>query len=752
MFWAKKFRDGKKQTIKEHTGELLRGVRFLKEYYGYKLPTYEEFWDALLLAVVFHDLGKASETFQAKIEGRRVPCKEVPHNFLSASLLDKNLLRKTKRLERPLREALYYAVAFHHDRKLAFGAEDFKSIVAKDLKEKEEKLRAVVFSLLREFGKEDLVEFFAVPDGKKAEKEFDKVKDYFLLRRDYRKLKAKFKGKEREAVILKGLLHRLDHSASAGVPVEEKPHANRLVRLEEYLLKKRSKEKKFEFRGFKSFQLKGRELKESSVLLEAPTGSGKTEFALNWLDDDKGFYTLPVRTAVNSMFERLRSVFGTVGLLHGDRALYYLLNGEEDEEKQELSFSLTELNLSTHLAFPLTVSTADQLFSSVFKYPGFEKVYATLAYSKTVIDEPQGYTPKTLAAVVKAVEEVKELGGQFAVMSATLYPFVKERLVGLGFEEVDATDLYETSPVKHRLELLESFDFEVLTRVEGKSVLIVVNTVRRAVELYLKIKEEGFPVRLLHSRFVQADRRRLESQIEKEAEKGLPVIWVTTQVAEASLDVDFSVLITEVAPLDAVVQRMGRVNRRGKVINPDFVNVFVLRENSDKKGKVYSRDLVSLALEGIERWDGKLVAETAKRELVRELYGRENLRVRTPAFLREFDYNLSLLESGLQAESRSQAQEYFREVTTIPVIPEGLFEEKREEVLSLVDRLRERNQPFEERLKVQAQLRGHTVNLYPYQFKSFFFLHDGVVVAKGVQYDRELGALLDDEGAGGEFI
>ncbi len=141
-----------------------------------------------------------------------------------------------------------------------------------------------------------------------------------------------------------------------------------------------------------------------------------------------------------------------------------------------------------------------------------------------------------------------------------------------------------------------------------------------------------------------------------------------------------------------------------------------------------------------------------KRELVKELYSRESLNLKAKAFLDQFEDNLNLLENGLQAENHSQAQEYFRKVITVPAIPESLFNEKEEEIISLIDLLKSRALPFEERLKVQLKLRGYAVNLYPYQIKSFINLHRGVIVAEGVKYDRELGALLEEEGDGGEFI
>ncbi len=223
MFWAKKFFCGSKQTLKEHTKELLIGLKTLRSYYGFKLPFGEEFWDALFLAALFHDLGKASEPFQSKIEGRRPPYREVPHNFLSGALFNGKLLRKT--FDKGLREALFYSVSFHHDRKLEDRKleEDFESAL-RDLKSKEEALKDLVSLLLKEFGKGEFLGLFKVPELERAKSVLGKLKMYCKLQKNYRELKKKFSGREKEAVILKGLLHRLDHSASAGVPVEEEPH------------------------------------------------------------------------------------------------------------------------------------------------------------------------------------------------------------------------------------------------------------------------------------------------------------------------------------------------------------------------------------------------------------------------------------------------------------------------------------------------------------------------------------------------
>ncbi|WP_367883762.1 CRISPR-associated helicase Cas3' [Thermococcus peptonophilus] len=106
--------------------------------------------------------------------------------------------------------------------------------------------------------------------------------------------------------------------------------------------------------------------------------------------------------------------------------------------------------------------------------------------------------------------------------------------------------------------LLNAVD-EIAGGERGK-VLVVANTVTRARELYTELKGKREDVYLFHSRFTNEDKRKKMELVES-IESG---ILVATQVVEVSLDIDYDVLYTEVAPpLDALVQRFGRVNRRG---------------------------------------------------------------------------------------------------------------------------------------------------------------------------------------------
>ncbi|MHC5542083.1 CRISPR-associated helicase Cas3', partial [Singulisphaera rosea] len=94
-------------------------------------------------------------------------------------------------------------------------------------------------------------------------------------------------------------------------------------------------------------------------------------------------------------------------------------------------------------------------------------------------------------------------------------------------------------------------------RGEPLKILIVVNTVKRCQELAKALREFGFDLICYHSKFIFDDRRAKERRINETP----PRLLVATQVVEVSLDIDYDVLITECAPIDALVQRAGRVNR-----------------------------------------------------------------------------------------------------------------------------------------------------------------------------------------------
>ncbi|WP_456465119.1 CRISPR-associated helicase Cas3', partial [Desulfurobacterium sp.] len=424
----------------------------------------------------------------------------------------------------------------------------------------------------------------------------------------------------------------------------------------------------------------------------------------------KTFYTLPVRTSVNAMFKRLTYYFPEkVALLHGDAAAEYLLNSEDEG----LEASFTQYNLSLQLSMPVTVSTADQLFTSVFKYPGFEKLYSTMSYSSVVVDEPQGYSSDTLAYIVQGVKEVSELGGRFCIMSATLFPFLQEELNG--FDVLENRELYEDYPRKHQIELvgdsiLSSADLISSLVSSGKRVLVIVNTVPRAKEVYRLLKGSvGAPVKLLHSRFIQRDRSRLEDKIYRDQERNAPVVWITTQLAEASLDIDYDVLLTEAASFDSLVQRMGRVYRK-RTYEGETPNVYIYTEASGVgANSVYYRELVEAAIEALEPFSGKTLREIEKFEIMEDLYSPS--RIQNTDFYRKFKDNIDLLKYGFRSKNRQEAQRFFRRIANISAIPEDIYKRMRETIESCIDTVQDYTLDRKRRLKALYGLKELTVNV-----------------------------------------
>jgi CRISPR-associated endonuclease/helicase Cas3 len=100
--------------------------------------------------------------------------------------------------------------------------------------------------------------------------------------------------------------------------------------------------------------------------------------------------------------------------------------------------------------------------------------------------------------------------------------------------------------------------------------LIVCNHVPSAQLVYDEVRRRIEDTLLLHSRFCKRDRNRIENRISK----NLPKVLVSTQVVEVSLDIDFELGFTEPAPIDALVQRLGRINRFGRQRKPAAVRIF----------------------------------------------------------------------------------------------------------------------------------------------------------------------------------
>jgi len=169
-------------------------------------------------------------------------------------------------------------------------------------------------------------------------------------------------------VFLKGILHKCDYTASADIEPEKNYDGNYELDFNNWVSQQGWQ--------LKPFQHEAKRLRDKNVILIAATGSGKTEYSMNWINGEKAFYLLGLKTAVNEMYRRFKDIFGTTLAFCMERSAICLENNEADESYIE------RIETARKFCAPITIATADQLVPAVFKYNGFELPYLTASYSK----------------------------------------------------------------------------------------------------------------------------------------------------------------------------------------------------------------------------------------------------------------------------------------------------------------------------------------------------------------------------------
>ncbi|MDW8234506.1 MAG: CRISPR-associated helicase Cas3', partial [Roseiflexaceae bacterium] len=441
-----------------------------------------------------------------------------------------------------------------------------------------------------------------------------------------------------------------------------------------------------------------------SALLMAPTGSGKTEAALYWALGDgdatpaRIFYTLPYQASMNAMYDRLRRTFGddAVGLQHGRavQALYARFHEGEEWSASAARRAQWEQNLNLLHARPLKVLSPYQLLKALFQLRGFEAMLSDYAGAAFVFDEIHAYEPERLALITGMMRYLREcFAARFFVMSATFPQLVREHLlVALGDTPIINAEpsLFEHFR-RHRLHLRdgELTDPATVTEIvevvrEGRQVLVCANTVARAQDMRDRLAQAGLNddhLILIHSRFTYGDRNRLEQNIRarcgSDVKQRPPLALVATQVVEVSLDIDLDTIYSDPAPLEALLQRFGRVNRKGaKGICP----VYVFRQPADGQG-VYGRDrnseksghIVRVTLAELEQHNGEIIDEAAINQWLDRIYADQTLHQQWAEAYQRMAQQVDLIIKDLRPfQSDEQREDEFeRMFVVVDVIPQS---------------------------------------------------------------------------------
>jgi len=671
------------ESLVKHTENALKIFSSLRQCFPEvpEICSIPQFWDNLFYAIFLHDFGKGTKGFQEELKtGKRW---NYRHEILSASFVS------TLDLPDGDKNAIALAIITHH----------------KDINELREKYATFPktnpgYERYKKKSKElylselnDLLDY--IPDfslkylGKKLTNyhrlnSYEDLTDAYTecVLPYYREYKlGKFTVLHRKyGIFMKGFLTASDHLASA-----EKTEIKRTVEnIRKYI----------KFAHLRTVQEQAKKVK-GNLFLISPTGSGKTEAAILWAHNNQNsargkriFYILPYTASINYMYKRFVKLLGSdelVAILHG-KSSYFLYKFFVEKDK-ELSYGNAKKmtkkyqSLAKKIFKPYKIMTPFQIIKAFFSLKGFEQNISEMVGGIFIFDEIHSYDSRTTALILQIAKFIKEeLKGTLLFMTATMPEFLKnnfQKELQISQEiKMEKPELNKFT--RHKVNILPGNikDNIVLIKNDiqnGKRVLVVVNTVKQAQDIFLNLKDLTPNSALLHSRFILRDREKIESTLNNRN------FLVGTQAIEVSLDIDYDILYSEPAPIDALLQRFGRVNRYGE---KGIVPVYIFSEGSGiKNGKrtIYDMERTERSINALK--DVGILQESSVQEIVNKVY-REGYSDDELKIFNEVSQNFhKFYRSNVPfIDIHKKESEFYNLFRSVEVIPLSLWNEYMNEI------------------------------------------------------------------------
>lgn len=330
------------------------------------------------------------------------------------------------------------------------------------------------------------------------------------------------------------------------------------------------------------------------------------------------------------------------------------------------------------------------------------------------------------------------------IMTATLPRIYKDKLKEYNMDIVHNEFIKDIDRHKIKLkdqEILDDVEL-IKQKAENSKVIIIANTVNKSIEVYRKLKEIGVEnISLLHSRFIAKDKEELEKQIKNFSNSKNSGVWISTQIVEASLDIDFDYLFTEMSTLDSLFQRLGRCYRK-REYKSNEPNVYIYTKNSSGISSVYDKDIHHNSIELLLKYDEKILKEAQKIQLVDKLYSKEYLA--QTDFLEKFENSMKILNHIVDYEaSKKEAQKILRNIENIKVIPISIYEENMN-LINEYKKCKKNHQKNVLQREVEKLVTNVSTNIkWKYGDRITNLIDDIYLI--DLKYDKKLGLLIEKD-------
>lgn len=353
---------------------------------------------------------------------------------------------------------------------------------------------------------------------------------------------------------------------------KEQGKAIPLKELEEYMTKLPFNEKRNTFR---EYVLSNFDTNYKLFTLTAPTGYGKTLTALNFalkFGRERIIYALPFTSIIDQTYDIVSDIYKEnkdilVVKVHHKTTVDDVedKNNDSKDDISEDRYSKVKF-LMESFSGDINITTLYQLVFAIFGNKNRDNIkFNQLKDSVVIVDEFQAvpYTfRKDFIELCKIIS--KTLNTIFIFMSATM-PCIENRE---DFKELSNLDYFQEQD-RYEIKWLElgnederevNLIAKVKEEAKSKSTLLVVNTIAKAQELYLRFRSE-YRTFCLNGYMYDEQKRDVIEKVKTLMDNGEKVLLVSTQSIEAGVDLDFDVGFREISPISSIIQTAGRINR-----------------------------------------------------------------------------------------------------------------------------------------------------------------------------------------------